>query len=556
MKGCLSNKPAGAGNWCRTRPARLARPLVTPPPDHSDEGRVHRAVESYALGLSLTRQGRADQAVDAFRQAIACHRDFSEAHAALGALLADGGQFDQAIVKLECVVQLQPASAAAHYNLAVALDRAGQLDRAVASYRSAIALQGDWAQAHNNLGAVLAKQQHRDQAVAAYRAALSIQPDFAEAWYNLGIVLKPESYEEAAECYRRAVAARPDFVEARHNLAITLADQRKFDDAAREYRQIVERQPNHVDAYIGLATTLLHAGQFDLGWPQYEWRIKHPSMPQPPQGCPAWRGEPLNGRTVLLLSEQGAGDTLQFVRYAEMVKQRGGRVLVQCSPALESLLAGCPGVDGVLAAHQPPPPIDAYAWLASLPGIFGTSLNTIPGAAAYLQPRAEIVDRWRARLSGETRFKIGIAWQGNPIHPRDRDRSIPLREFVRLGQLPGVRLFSLQFGAGREQLTTIDEADRPVDFGDELGDFESAAGLIANLDLVVTCDSAPAHLAGAVGANVWVALAYACDWRWLADRTDSLWYPTMRLFRQQRRGDWAEVFSRIADQLDRQPRPS
>ncbi len=522
---------------------------MTTPPDNSHETLVRRAADSFALGLSLTRQGRADQAVDAFRQAIACHREFADAHAALGALLADRGQCEQAILELECVVQLQPASAAAHYNLAVALDRAGQIDRAVACYRSAIALQGDWAQAHNNLGAMLAKQQHRDQAVAAYRAALSIQPDFAEAWYNLGIVLKPDSYEKAAECYRRAVASRPDFVEARHNLAITLADQRKFDDAASEYRQILERQPNHVDAHIGLATTLLHAGQFDLGWPQYEWRIKHPSMPQPPRDCPAWRGESLSGRTILLLSEQGAGDTLQFVRYAEWVKQRGGRALVQCAPALASLLARCPGVDEVIEANQPTPPIDAYAWLASLPGVFGTSLDTIPSPPAYLQPRAEIVDRWRARLSGETRFRIGIAWQGNPIHPRDRDRSIPLIEFMRLGDLPNVRLISLQFGAGREQLATIDDVARPVDFGDELGDFESAAGLIANLDMVVSCDSAPAHLAGAVGANVWVALPYACDWRWLADRTDSPWYPTMRLFQQQRRGDWGEVFCRIATEL-------
>jgi len=345
------------------------------------------------------------------------------------------------------------------------------------------------------------------------------------------------------------VQFKSDFIQARHNLAITLADQRQFDQAASEYREILARQADHVDAHIGLATTLLHSGRFDIGWPQYEWRLKHPSMPPPPPGCPAWRGEPLAGRTVLLLSEQGAGDTLQFVRYAQSVKQRGGRVMVQCARPLVSLLASCQGVDAVIAADQPLPPIDTYAWLGSLPGIFGTSLQTIPQHAAYLNPRAETIDPWRQRLSQEDGLKVGIAWQGNPIHPRYRDRSIPLAEFSRLARLPGVRLFSLQFGAGREQLATIDQAARSVDFGDELGDFESTAGLIANLDLVVTCDSAPAHLAGAVGAKVWVALTYACDWRWLADRTDSPWYPTMRLFRQQRVGDWSEVFRRIEAEL-------
>jgi ADP-heptose:LPS heptosyltransferase len=251
----------------------------------------------------------------------------------------------------------------------------------------------------------------------------------------------------------------------------------------------------------------------------------------------------------LLRAEQGAGDTIQFVRYAELVKQQGGTVLAEHKANLKSLLATCPGVDSVVVAGQPHGKFDLYAPLASLPGIFGTSLETIPAKVPYLFPDETAIAQWRDELPEDGVLKIGIAWQGNPQQGRDAVRSIPLARFAGVARIEGVRLYSLQFGTGREQIAAV-AGDWPlVDLGDRLGDFQHTAALMRNLDLVITCDSAPAHLAGALGVPVWLALAFSPDWRWLLDRADSPWYPSMRLFRQPRAGDWEGAFRQIEDAL-------
>jgi hypothetical protein len=251
----------------------------------------------------------------------------------------------------------------------------------------------------------------------------------------------------------------------------------------------------------------------------------------------------------LLRAEQGAGDTIQFIRYAAMVKQQGGTVVAEHKANLKNLLAGCPGVDSVAVAGQPLGEFDVYAPLASLPGVFGTSLETIPCQVPYLFPDEAAIGRWRDELSADGALKIGIAWQGNPLQGRDAVRSIPLARFEGVARVEGVRLYSLQFGTGREQIGAV-AGDWPlVDLGDRLGDFQHTAALVRNLDLVITCDSAPAHLAGALGVPVWLALAFSPDWRWLLDRADSPWYPSMRLFRQPRAGDWEGAFRQIEDAL-------
>jgi ADP-heptose:LPS heptosyltransferase len=244
---------------------------------------------------------------------------------------------------------------------------------------------------------------------------------------------------------------------------------------------------------------------------------------------------------------------IQFVRFATVLKRQGATVIVECQKALLGLFQGCPGIDQLVATGEELPPFDVYAPLISLPGILGTTLETIPAKTPYLFPRPPLVEHWRQRLAGLDGFKIGITWQGSPEYHGDRFRSIPLRYFGRLAQAAGVRLVSLQKGVGVEQLADVRDRFAVVDFTDELdqqsGPFVDTAAVMKSLDLVVTSDTATAHLAGALGVPVWVALPFAADWRWLLDRSDSPWYPTMRLFRQKERGDWQGVFEEIKNAL-------
>jgi hypothetical protein len=295
---------------------------------------------------------------------------------------------------------------------------------------------------------------------------------------------------------------------------------------------------------------LLSQERFPEGWAEYEWRWQVQSQPRPAFDRPAWDGAPLPGGTLLLYAEQGVGDTLQFVRYAALAKQRADAVILGCPPALIPLLSRCPGIDRLVATDAPLPPFDAQAPLASLPGLLGTTAETIPAPVPYLTADPERVRRWQEELAGLEGFKIGIAWQGNPgMGAYDRRRSFPLAALAPLARLPGVRLVVLQKGHGREQLPAA--AGWPLaDLGERLdesgGAFADTAAVMHGLDLVVTCDSAPAHLAGALGKACWVALPFAADWRWLLDREDSPWYPTLRLFRQPRPGDWSDMFGRMA----------
>jgi hypothetical protein len=248
---------------------------------------------------------------------------------------------------------------------------------------------------------------------------------------------------------------------------------------------------------------------------------------------------------VLLWAEQGLGDTLQFIRYAADVKERGGRVIVTCPQALTSLVATCPGTDQVIAQGSPVPDYDYHVPLMSLPRIFGTSLETIPNQVPYLFTEPAKEARWRGELGSVSGVKVGIAWQGNPDHKKDRQRSFPLGRFEALARVDGIHLFSLQKGFGAGQLDELTNRFPILGLGPRLDTFADTAAVVRNLDLVITPDTAVAHLAGALGVPVWVPLPFASDWRWLLKREDSPWYPTMRLYRQERWGDWDRVFERI-----------
>jgi hypothetical protein len=273
----------------------------------------------------------------------------------------------------------------------------------------------------------------------------------------------------------------------------------------------------------------------------------------PPYDRPRWDGAPLAGRTILLHAEMGLGDTLQFVRYADAVRRRGGRVILACQRPLARLLDGCPGVDLLVPQDAPPPPFDVYAPLMSLPGLLGTTADAIPAPVPYLAADPDLVARWRGAVAGDDALKVGVAWQGNPQHPKDRERSFPLAALAAVAAVPGVRLYSLQKGPGAEQLAdphlpfTVHDLGGRLD--EEAGPFRDTAAVLTLLDLVIAADSALAHLAGALAVPAWVALPMAADWRWMVARDDTPWYPTLRLFRQAAWGDWGGVFDRMAAAL-------
>jgi protein O-GlcNAc transferase len=454
----------------------------------------------------------------------------------------------------------RPQSSASHNAAGIKLVEQGKLEQAIASFRLAVRLGPANAEAHNNLGAALKQQDKLDEAVACYQEALRVKPDFSEAQSNLGNALrllgKPEA---AADSFRHALRLRPDYAEAQNNLSNALKDQGQLDDALAGYERALALRPDYVEAHLDRAITWLLLGDLERGWTEFEWRWQYKDFPARPFVQPRWDGSALPGRTILLHAEQGLGDTIQFIRYAALVKERGGRVIVECQRPLLRLLAGCRGIDELIGQGAALPQFDVHAPLLSLPHLFRTTLATVPAEIPYLSADPGLVEVWRRELVPLDGYKVGICWQGNPRHAWDRMRSIPLSQFAALARVDGVRLFSLQKGPGSEQLGAA--AFAVTDLGCRLdensGPFMDTAAVMKNLDLVISSDTAVAHLAGALAVPVWIVLPFLPDWRWLLAREDSPWYPTMWLFRQRSRGNWNEVFERIAAALrDRLSSPS
>ncbi len=503
------------------------------------------------LGICLAQQGKFDLAAARFEQAIALKPGLLGTLYNLANALKDQGKLGEAAARYEQVLALRPGYFEALHNLGVVLRDQGKLDLAVARFEQVLALRPDLPEAYYNLGNALKDQGKLGEAAARYEQALALRPDYAEAINNLGVVLWQQGkLDEAAARYQHVLALRPDSAEAHNNLGNVLLSQTRFDQAAASYEQALALKPDLADALLGLAACYLVEGDYERGWAAHERRPSNPGR-GPLHGLPRWTGQPLAGRSVLLLAEQGLGDTLHFFRYARLLKEQGARVVLAVQPAFGRLLASHPDVDElfILGSAAELPRSDFYLPLPSAPAAFGTTASTIPSEVPYVWANPDLLDRWRQELAAIGGFKIGIAWQGSRDYPLDRWRSIPLAQFAPLARLPGARLVSLQNGFGAEQIAAV---DFPVlDLSDRLdkvaGPFMDTAAVIRAVDLVVTPDTAIAHLAGALGAPVSLALHFSADWRWLRQRDDSPWYPTLRLFRQTTFGQWPDVFERIAN---------
>jgi tetratricopeptide (TPR) repeat protein len=509
------------------------------------------------LAITLALLGRHVDASVAFEQALALRPDDPAlrgnlATTALNAgitLLAQGEPRD-AVASFRRAIAAAPDQAAAHAGLGEALAHLGALAEAEAALRAALARAPDNARLHYNLAKLLQDLDRLDEAIAACRSAVALQPDLVDAGYLLGNLLRLAIQPQAAlAAFAAAAANAPDHAPTQLGLGSALHDMGRLDDAIAAFRRAQALDPADDEAPRCEGVSLLLQGDLAAGWAKFYSRLR-PDATQ-------WQGDELGGRTILLYPEQGLGDTLHFVRYAPLVAARGGRVILQVQRPLLGVMRSLGGVSALMGARQVPPGFDVQASLLSLPWLLGTRLATIPADIPYLAADPAQVARWQAVIGAQGGAsdgasgggpRIGVVWAGGPRHWRDRERSMKVRHLAPLLTIGAARWFSLQVGAAAANLAQLPPA-RVTDLAPRLTDFSETAAAIANLDLVIAVDTSVAHLAGALGKPVWLLLPFAPDFRWLLDRDDSPWYPTMRLFRQPTPGDWAGVIALVAAAL-------
>jgi tetratricopeptide (TPR) repeat protein len=471
-----------------------------------------------------------------------------DAQAAFAAALEqhNAGNLREADALYRQALSINPRHADSLHLLGVLAHELGRYDVAAELIGRAITINAKPAVYHMNLGSALKRLGRLDEAARACNAAIARQPDFPEAQYNLATILADQGkLPEAATRLRRVIAARPNFAQAHDNLGTVLKEQGLVDDAIASFRAALAHDPGLTNARHNLALTLLLRGNWPEGWVEYECRWDMPGAHHPfrQSGRPQWRGEPGGGRTLLIHAEQGFGDTLQFCRYARFARDLGWRVILEVPPPLLRLLRTLDGVAALITPEDARPDFDAYCPMLSLPLALGTTLADIPGETPYLSVDAAAVAAWHARLAPfEKGWRVGLVWSGGTATASDPQRSLPPDRLAPILDLPGVIFVSLQ--------KSETPAPAPLlDFASDLTDFADTAALIMALDLVISVDTAVAHLAGALGKPVWLLNRFDPDWRWLLHRTDSPWYPILRQYRQAAPGAWDGVIAVVANDL-------
>jgi len=511
----------------------------------------------HLLGTLCVQAGQPEKGAALLRRAVAINPELPQLHGILGVALEALGQLDDALASYDQALALQPRLVDGHYNRASALRKLGRREEALKSYDTVAVLAPRLAEAFYNRGVVLDELGRPLEASASYERAITAKPGFADALFNRGLALQRlQRNREAIDSFDRAIAARPAFAEAHFAKAQALHQLQRPVEAIASYDLSLRHRPGDPLTLACRGLSLLLAGRLAEGWPDYEWRLRTPEMAGDLRGgdAPEWKGEPLAGRVLYVHSEQGLGDTLQFVRYAPLIGA-GDRVILEVQPALERLCASLPAAPRIIARGETVPPFDLHCSLLSLPAIFSTTMETIPGDTPYLAADPEAAERWRERLAALPGFKVGLAWAGGqrPDQPHvvniDRRRSVSLNSMAPLAEVAGVTYVSLQKGPPAAQAAAPPPGMALADFTAELNDFADTAALVAGLDLVISVDTSVAHLAGALAKPVWLLNRYDTCWRWLLDRDDSPWYPTLRQFRQSKPGDWAGVMAAVRDRL-------
>ncbi len=574
LRSALEHHQAG-----RLREAEaLYRQILASSPDHPDA--------LHMLGLLAHQAGHNEAAVELIGQALRLTPAHAPCHSNLGNAQQALGRLDEAVASFRRALDLDPTLVEAHSNLGSALLAQGKLEEATDSFRRALAINPDLAEAHNNLGYALAQQGLLEPAIQSVQLALALRPDFPVALNNSGMILESQGLpQEAITSLERALALSPDYVEAHNNLGNALKAVGRDDDAVRSYRRALDLRPGYAEAHNNLgqalqaqgmvetavacfdqalalrpgfaqahwnkAIALLLNGDFEAGWPLYEWRwqVLGPRTAHRHFKEPLWLGEtPIAGRTILLHHEQGLGDSLQMLRYVPVLAGLGARIVVEVPQTLAAVAATAEGSPTIVVEGAPLPPFDVQCPCMSLPLALKTTLANIPATMPYLRAPAPARLPWRDRLGEKRRRRVGLAWSGAIGHRNDRQRNLPALQLLPLLELD-LEFHSLhkEYRSGDRNLPVLASGIR--DWSPHLGDLAATAGLIEQLDLVITVDTAVAHLAGALGKPVWLLLPFAPDYRWLLARADSPWYPTMRLIRQPAVGNWDAVIGHVTTAL-------
>ena len=516
------------------------------------------------LGNALKEQGDLAAAIASYKTALQLKPNYPEAHNNLGIVLKEQGDLAAAIASYIAAIQINPNYPDAHNNLGTALKDQGDLPAAIASYNTALKLKPNYPDAHNNLGNALTDQGDLPAAITSYITALQLKPNNPDAHNKLGNALKEQGDLTAAiSSYKKALVFRPNHPEAHNNLGTALQEQGNLTAAIASYNKAVELKPNHPEAHLNTSLTMLLGGDYRNGWEKYEWRFKKEKDAPRPHSlpkCNKWNGEALTGEKerLLIVTEQGLGDTLLFMRYAIALRNQGIPLSLCAQPNLHTLIQ-VSGIDPSPLTPQQGDQITDGLWipLLSVPRYLEVSPDKPIITEPYIKTTNELSVKWKGILSAAERPIIGINWQGNPQTEKAglRGRSLQLEAFAPITSGSQTSLLSLQKGFGSEQLETCSFKDRFVSCQEQINntwDFLETAAIIANCDLVITSDTSVAHLAGGMGKTTWLLLHKVPEWRWGLEGDTSFWYPSMRLFRQSERGNWDQVMERVAEELQKQ----
>ena len=493
--------------------------------------------------LALMESTDAAAQARSLREILAAEPGRTDVSNQLAALLLHLGDLQGAVDTLHAALLIDPGSAGTAINLGVTLKSAGLLEQAAAVFQHAISVAPGEAAGPYNLAGTLETLNRIEEAESACRAAIALRPDWADAHNRLGGLLHQQGrLDEARKAFQQAADLQPAGFLPHHNLGQVAMHERDPQRAIAHFRESIRRQPSFAQSHLDMGALLLQTGDLEEGWREFEWRFNRGGeTPQRPgYDAPVWDGSPLDGRVVMVWIEQGLGDHIQFCRYVEEIRERGGRVWLQTPRPLLRLYESLDGVERLVTPEEEPAGFDFQVPILSLARLCGTdALERIPARVPYLTAP---VAPDAASVEAEPGFRIGIVWASAPGNPAAGRRDCPVSHFARLAGIPDVSVFSLQFGEHPD-------VEGVRDISDFLGDFAATAAIVQRMDLVITVDTAMAHLAGALGRKVWTLLSEPADWRWLLDRDDSPWYPTMRLFRQPAPGDWDAVFDQVIDAL-------
>lgn len=502
------------------------------------------------MGLVYESRKDFDTAAEYYRKAIAIQPDFAEAHCNLGDILVQKSQFAEALTAYGNALRINPNLAEAYANRATAFDKLGREDEALAELQRAVQINPNMPLALVSLGQLMSRKGKIEQAIPHIRRATELAPGNVNFRSALAIAhLRLGQYEQAVEHCRRANQIDSNFIDPWVNLGLALTDLGEHDQALKAYDRALQIDPTCSSTQANRALIHLRRGDFEKGFADYDhrWQLGEFQQMMQKYTCPRWSGEPLAGKTLILWHEQGFGDTIHLIRYAKIMADQGATIIAQAQPQLLGLLKSVAGISRLITRSDSLPSADFHAPMLSIPGILNTRPDRIPAEVPYITPDPALVEQWRERMAPHAGYRVGIAWCGNPHLRLDHERSIPLKQFLPLSRIGGVKLFSLQVGMGTDQLRTVPM--NLIDLTSYIRDFSDTAACIANLNLLITVDTAVLHLAGAMAKPVWGLIQKWPDWRWQLDREDSPWYPTIRLFRQPRLKDWASVMDRIASEL-------